>query len=94
MCSSDLLADLQEVISLGLSRARRAASSGVPSGMVPEAPAGAVAPPTPSAPVSAPSGNAPREAVDMLRSNPTPTMRKFFDETFGAGAADRALGGR
>jgi hypothetical protein len=36
---------------------------------------------------------APPEALQMLRSNPTPKMRAQFDEIFGAGAADRVLGG-
>lgn len=43
-------------------------------------PAGATAAPAP-------------EAVDMLRQNDTPQNRKYFDDVFGPGAAERALGG-
>lgn len=35
----------------------------------------------------------PPEAIDMLRSNPTPQAQAQFDEVFGAGAAARVLGG-
>lgn len=40
------------------------------------------------------SQSAPPDAVKMLRANPTPQMQKFFDEQFGQGAAQRAMGGR
>lgn len=36
----------------------------------------------------------PAPAVEMLRGNPTPTARQQFDQVFGAGAAERVLGGR
>lgn len=36
---------------------------------------------------------APPEAVKMLSDNPTPEMKAHFDEVFGPGAADKALGG-
>ena len=32
--------------------------------------------------------------VKRLKANPTPEMKKFFDEAYGAGAADRALKGK
>jgi hypothetical protein len=35
---------------------------------------------------------APPAAVDMLKKNDTPEMRKNFDAIFGAGAADKAIG--
>jgi hypothetical protein len=35
----------------------------------------------------------PAQAVEMLKSKPTPEARKQFDEVFGAGASARALGG-
>lgn len=40
-------------------------------------------------------GNAapPQEAIDMLRSNPSPHRRQQFDQIFGSGAAKRVLGG-
>lgn len=45
-----------------------------------------------------PNGDAgishPPEAVQMLKSNPTPETRAQFDAVFGPGAADRAMGGR
>lgn len=34
----------------------------------------------------------PEEAVRMLRGSPTPEMRRYFDETFGAGSSQRVLG--
>lgn len=34
------------------------------------------------------------EAVDILKKNPDERMKKFFDEQFGKGAADRVLGGK
>lgn len=34
------------------------------------------------------------QAVQMLQANPTPETKAQFDEIFGAGAADRVLGGR
>jgi hypothetical protein len=37
-------------------------------------------------------GALPDEAVRMLRGNPSPEMRRYFDETFGTGASQRALG--
>jgi hypothetical protein len=43
-------------------------------------------------PAGAASSPAP-EAVDILRQNDTPEYRKFFDDVFGPGAAERALGG-
>lgn len=45
-----------------------------------------------TAPESGGGGDIPPEAVKMLRQNPTPQMRTYFDETFGRGAAERALG--
>jgi len=36
----------------------------------------------------------PAGAVEQLQANPSPEMRRFFDATFGAGAAARALGGK
>lgn len=52
--------------------------------------------PSPAAPSASASGNAqpPAPAVELLRSNPSPTARQQFDQVFGAGAADRILGGR
>lgn len=41
---------------------------------------------------SAPAGP-PAEAVAMLKGDPSPEARKEFDEAFGAGSADRVLGG-
>jgi hypothetical protein len=35
----------------------------------------------------------PKEAVDMLRSNPSPQRRQQFDQIFGNGAAKKVLGG-
>jgi len=32
------------------------------------------------------------EHVEMLRANPTPQMRAYFDEVYGAGAAQEVLG--
>ncbi|HET6279149.1 MAG TPA: hypothetical protein VFG08_10220, partial [Candidatus Polarisedimenticolia bacterium] len=34
----------------------------------------------------------PAEAAEILRANPTPENRAYFDETYGAGAAARVLG--
>ena len=34
----------------------------------------------------------PPAAVEQLRANDTPQMRAYFDQTFGQGAAARALG--
>lgn len=48
------------------------------------------APPPPAAGGTQP----PSPAVELLRSNPSPTARQQFDQVFGAGAADRILGGR
>lgn len=36
--------------------------------------------------------SAPKEAIDMLRQDPSPEAQREFDEIFGAGAAKRALG--
>jgi hypothetical protein len=36
--------------------------------------------------------NIPPQAIDMLKKNPTPDNRRYFDQTFGQGAAARALG--
>lgn len=36
----------------------------------------------------------PREAVDLLRKNPSPARRQQFDQVFGQGAAKRVLGGK
>lgn len=33
----------------------------------------------------------PKEAIDMLKANPTPEQRANFDDVFGKGAADRVL---
>ena len=30
---------------------------------------------------------------DALRANPSPQMKQFYDQKYGAGAADRVLGG-
>jgi hypothetical protein len=47
----------------------------------------------PAAPANArPIVAAPPAAVDMLKKNDTPEMRKNFDAIFGAGAADKAIG--
>ena len=46
--------------------------------------------PAPEARTNAP----PAPAIEMLRGNPTPTARQQFDQVFGAGAAERVLGGR
>jgi hypothetical protein len=49
--------------------------------------------PAPGAPANArPMVAAPPAAVDMLKNNDTPEMRKNFDAIFGAGAAAKALG--
>ena len=57
--------------------------------------AGNTNPPRPPAPQGnnppAAARQAPSEAVNMLRQNPSPANRSFFDQTFGAGAAERAL---
>jgi hypothetical protein len=34
----------------------------------------------------------PTSAIDILRSNPSPEYRAYFDEIFGDGAAERVLG--
>lgn len=36
----------------------------------------------------------PKEAIDTLRSNPSPQRRQQFDQVFGQGAAKRVLGGK
>lgn len=36
----------------------------------------------------------PKEAIDMLRANPSPQRRQQFDQIFGQGAAKRVLGGQ
>lgn len=87
------LADIREVINLGVARARRSAN-GAPAAMSPGVPEQAQPMPTPSAEVRGPQQSVPQPAIDMLRQNPSPQMRKYFDETFGAGASDRALGAR
>lgn len=43
---------------------------------------------------AAPSPLAPSGAVDFLRKNPSPEMQRYFDQKYGQGAAQRALGGR
>ena len=54
---------------------------------------GTTPPPAPGAPANArPMVAAPPAAVDMLKNNDTPEMRKNFDAIFGAGAAAKALG--
>jgi len=89
------LRDIEEVITVGRERARRASGPGAAPAMVPAAPgADMPAPPVPSAPVRGAPAQVPLQAADMLRANPTPQMRQYFDQTFGPGAADRVLGGR
>jgi hypothetical protein len=50
--------------------------------------------PAQAAPAAPPAAGPPPdpEAVNILRQNPSPQMREYFDEIFGPGAADRALG--
>ena len=49
-------------------------------------------PPTLPQPTSAPQAiRPPKEAIDMLMSNPQ-ALKSFFDEEYGPGAADRVLG--
>jgi hypothetical protein len=38
-------------------------------------------------------GGVPAAAVQMLKKNPTPVMKKHFDDTFGQGSAAKALAG-
>lgn len=46
----------------------------------------------PAAPAAPATGvNPPAEAIEMLRTKNTPEMRKFFDATFGPGAADKVI---
>jgi hypothetical protein len=45
-----------------------------------------------TAPARGGGESVPPEAVKMLRGNPSSEMRNYFDETFGPGAAQRALG--
>jgi len=48
---------------------------------------------TPNAPAQQPAAvNIPPQAVNMLKQNPTADNRRYFDQTFGAGAAARVLG--
>lgn len=42
----------------------------------------------------APAPAVPAPAIAKLAQNPTPEMKAHFDQVFGAGAADRALGGK
>lgn len=72
------------------------APSQAPGGVSP-APAANAAPG--AAPVTPPVAGAtinppvpPTAAIGMLKQNPTPQAKTQFDEIFGAGAADRALG--
>lgn len=51
--------------------------------------AASTAPVAPAAPSAVPA-----PAIAKLAQNPTPEMKAHFDEVFGAGAADRALGGK
>jgi len=78
--------DLQSVVTIGLTRARRNAQGGQ---VAPTAPASAA--PSTAGPQL---GSVPPGAVQLLKQNPTPQMRLQFDEIFGAGASDRILGGR
>jgi hypothetical protein len=57
-----------------------------------------LAPPSGVTPAASDVGGAsavspPPEAVDMLRGDPSPEAQREFDEIFGAGAAQRVLGG-
>jgi hypothetical protein len=73
-----------------------------PSLPVPSAPAPSAPAPSAPAPSAAPGARAPgvppgssvdyAGATKMLRSNPTPEMRQYFDSLFGAGAAAAVLG--
>ena len=47
-----------------------------------------------TAPAAARTPVVPDAAKQMLRKNPSPQQRAFFDRTFGAGAAAKVLGGR
>ena len=47
-----------------------------------------------TAPVAARTPVVPDAAKQMLRKNPSPQQRAFFDRTFGKGAAAKVLGGR
>lgn len=44
-------------------------------------------------PGSAMISTIPQAAIDMLKKDDTPQTRKYFDEIFGQGAADKVLGG-
>jgi hypothetical protein len=70
---------------------------GAQSNLFNRPPAGANPPPASANPPANPppagggSANIPPAAVEMLRGDPSPERRRFFDATFGAGAAARIL---
>ena len=81
------LADLEAVVKSGMERARqRAQASSAPASNNQQPYAARVQPQQPR--------TVPPEAVDRLKSEPTPERMKQFDEVFGAGAAARYMGAR
>lgn len=66
-------------------------ANGRPAPTVNGGPVGARGVPMPDAPAAA---TVPAEAITELKRDPSPLRQKQFDEVFGAGAAQRALGGR
>jgi len=59
------------------------------SGVTSKATSGA---PAPGKSVAEVGTNPPPRAVDLLKKDPSETNRRYFDQTFGAGAAAKALG--
>jgi hypothetical protein len=53
---------------------------------------GTPAPGTPAPGTPAPAAKIPTPAIDMLKKDPTPANRAYFDQTFGPGSAKRILG--
>lgn len=93
------LSDLEAVIQAGLIRAYRSAGARPPQGPTVEVPAAPAAAPPQAPPVPLPKERKvfpapPAQAVDELMRQPSPEMKRFFDDTFGPGAADAVLKGR
>jgi len=66
---------------------------GMHTGETPQSAPGAAAQPAPNAPAQQAAPVAvPPQAIDILKKNPSPQNIQYFDQTFGPGAAARALG--
>lgn len=99
------LADLEQVIQAGAIRGYRAAGQ-KPQPVQPSPGGGSIPPgqPNPVAPApavpeatapkpAAPTARPPAHHIDRLKANPTPEMKKFFDDKYGPHSADYVLGG-